>query len=108
MRFSAVLLMMIATIAVMIVCLITVVSRTNAREIGVKYALGFSTWAMYKKEILFVDLATLGGILTCTALKSSAGVLVGTALLVISNFVIFGIVRRKSAAVMLETVSKEQ
>jgi hypothetical protein len=108
MLFSAVLFMMIATIAVMIICLITIVNRTNAREIGVKYALGFSTWAMYKKEILFVDLATLGGILTCAALKSSAGVLVGTALLVISNFVIFGIVRRKSAAVMLETISKEQ
>ena len=106
--FSVVLIMMIVTIAIMLVCLINVVNRMNAREIGVEYVLGFSTWDMYKREILFVNLTIALGTAICGACRSNAGLIVGVALLVISNVVIFDTVRRKSASVVLETVSKEQ
>lgn len=106
--FSVVLIMMIVTIAIMLVCLINVVNRMNAREIGVKYVLGFSTWDMYKREILFVNLTIALGTAICGACRSNAGLIVGGVLLVISNVVIFDAVRRKSASVVLETVSKEQ
>ena len=106
--FSVVLIMMIVTIAIMLVCLINVVNRMNAREIGVKYVLGFSTWDMYKREILFVNLTIALGSTICGICRCNAGLIVGVALLVISNVVIFDTVRRKSASVVLETVSKEQ
>ena len=108
MLFSVVLIMMIVTIAIMLVCLINVVNRMNAREIGVKYVLGFSTWDMYKREILFVSLTISLGTAICGICRCNAGLIVGVALLVISNVVIFDTVRRKSASVVLETVSKEQ
>ncbi len=106
--FSIVMLMMVATIAVMIVCLINIVNQMSAREIGVKYVLGFGMWELYKREVLFVNVATLAGILVCVAFRSSAGMIVGAALLVVSNFVIFDVMRRKSAGVVLELVSEEQ
>ena len=105
--FSVVMLMMAATIAVMLVCLVNVVNRVREREIGVKYVLGFSAWDMYRKEILFVNLAIVVGIVVCGVARCTAGLVIGAALLAFSNLVMLGMVRRNSVGVVLETVSKE-
>lgn len=106
--FSIILLMLVATMAVLVACLIEVVNRMSAREIGVKYVLGFGIWDTYRTEMLFVNLTTVAGIAFCGVLRCNAGMLVGGALLAISNLVILGIVRRRSVGIVLETVSKEQ
>lgn len=106
--FSAVLLILMVTVAVLAACLIDVVNRMRAREIGVKYVLGFGAWDTYRAEILFVNLATMAGVVFCGILRCNAGMLVGAVLLAISNLVILGVVRRRSVGIVLETVSKEQ
>jgi len=106
--FSIILLMLVATMSVLVACLIEMVNRMSAREIGVKYVLGFGIGDTYRTEMLFVNLATVAGIAFCGLLRCNAGMLVGAALLAISNLVILGIVRRRSVGIVLETVSKEQ
>ena len=105
--FSVVLAVLAATVSVMVACLVDVVNRVSAREVSVKYVLGFGTWELYRREILFVTIAALLGVGASALFGSSAGVLVGVALLAISNLVIAVISRRRSVAVVLETVSKE-
>ncbi|WP_321971660.1 hypothetical protein [Paratractidigestivibacter sp.] len=105
--FGIVLAVLAATIVVMVMCLVEVVNRVSAREISVKYVLGFGTWGLYRREILFVTIVSLAGIVVCTIAKCNAGMIVGVALLVISNLAIAIASRRRSAAVVLETVSKE-
>lgn len=105
--FSAVLVVLVATVSVLVACLVNVVNRVSAQEISVKYVLGFGVWELYRREVLFVTVTALLGAGVSALFGSSAGVLVGFALLVLSNFVIGAASRRKSAAVVLETVSKE-
>ena len=105
--FSVVLVILVATISVVVACLIDVVNRVSAREISVKYVLGFGTWELYRQEILFVSITALLGVGVSALFRSTAGILVGLALLVISNLVIRAVSRRRSAAVVLETISKE-
>ena len=105
--FGIVLAVLASTIVAMVMCLVEVVNRVSAREISVKYVLGFGTWELYQREILFVTIVSLAGIVVCAAAKSNAGMIVGVALLVISNLAIAIASRRRSAAVVLETVSKE-
>ena len=101
------LVVLVATVSVLVACLVNVVNRVNAQEISVKYVLGFGVWELYRREVLFVTVTVLLGAGVSALFGSSAGVLVGFALLVLSNFVIGVASRRKSAAVVLETVSKE-
>lgn len=105
--FGIVLAVLASTIVAMVMCLVEVVNRVSAREISVKYVLGFGTWELYQREILFVTIVSLAGIVVCAVAKSNAGMIVGVALLVISNLAIAIASRRRSAAVVLETVSKE-
>lgn len=105
--FGIVLAVLASTIVAMVMCLVEVVNRVSAREISVKYVLGFGTWELYQGEILFVTIVSLAGIVVCAVAKSNAGMIVGVALLVISNLAIAIASRRRSAAVVLETVSKE-
>lgn len=107
MLFSVVLAVLLATAVIMIVCLVDVVNRVNAREMSVKYTLGFGTWELYRREVLFVTLTTLVGVCVSLFFRCNAGILIGSALLVISNLVIGIASRVMSAAVVLETVSKE-
>ena len=105
--FSAVLVIMLITIAVMVACLVDVVNRVNAREVCVKYILGFGAWEIYGREIVLVSAAALLGTGASAASGSKAGVIVGVSLLAISNLVIVLAARRRSPADVLETVSKE-
>lgn len=106
--FSIVLVLLVATVAVMVACIIDVVNRVSAREISVKYVLGFGTWELYRREILFVTISTMVGVTICALLRCKAGLLVGVALLLVSNLVIVLTSRQRTTAVVLETVSKEQ
>lgn len=106
--FSVVLVMLMVSIVIVVACLIDVANRVSAREIAVKYVLGFGVWELYRREILFISLSTLVCIGVSVFVGSHAGLLVGVALLAISNLIIVTVVRKKSAAVVLETVSKEQ
>lgn len=105
--FSVVLVILVVTAAVMVACLIDVVNRVSAREISVKYVLGFGTWELYRREILFVSVTALVGVAVSALLRSNAGMIVGLAILIMSNIVIAVASGRRSAAVVLETVSKE-
>ena len=105
--FSIVLMVLMTAVVVMVMCLIDVANRVNAKEISVKYILGCGLWGLYRREILFVPLTALIGICTSIVLRSRAGVLVGVALLFISLFAIGVVSRKKSTAVVLETISKE-
>lgn len=105
--FSVVLVVLVVTVSVMVACLVDVVNRVSAREISVKYVLGFGVWDLYRREVLFVTVTALLGVGVSALFGSSAGVLVGVALLAISNLVIAVVSRKGSAAVVLETVSKE-
>ncbi len=105
--FAFVLVILVATTAVMVVCLVEVVNRVGAREISVKYVLGFGIWGLYRREILFVIITSLAGIGVCAAAGCSAGIIVGAALLVVSTLAIGIAMRKRSAQVVLETVSKE-
>lgn len=106
--FSTVLALLVATVAVMVACIIDVVNRTSAREIAVKYVLGFGVWELYRREILLVTASTAAGVVVSAVLRSNAGMLVGCALLLISNLVIVLTARGRTTAVVLETVSREQ
>lgn len=105
--FSIVLMVLMTAVVVMVMCLIDVANRVNAKEISVKYILGCGLWGLYRREILFVSLTALIGICTSIVLRSRAGVLVGVALLFISLFAIGVVSRKRSTAVVLETISKE-
>ena len=105
--FSTVLAVLVVTVSVMVACLVDVVNRVSAREISVKYVLGFGVWDLYRREVLFVTVTALLGVGVSSLFGSAAGVLVGVALLAISNLVIAVVSRKGSAAVVLETVSKE-
>lgn len=105
--FSVVLVVLVGTVGIMVACLIDVANRVGAREVSVKYVLGFGVWGLYRREVLFVSITALASICASAALRCNAGMLVGGALLVISNLVIGVAARRRSAAVVLETVSKE-
>lgn len=106
--FAIVLALLAVTVAVMVACTVIAVNRVSAREISVKYVLGFGTWELYRREILFVGISTAAGIVVCALLRCNAGLLVGAALLLVSNLVIFLVSRQRTTAVVLETVSKEQ
>lgn len=105
--FSTVLVVLVVTVSVMVACLVDVVNRVSAREISVKYVLGFGVWDLYRREVLFVTVTALLGVGVSSLFGSAAGVLVGVVLLAISNLVIAVVSRKGSAAVVLETVSKE-
>lgn len=64
-------------------------------------------WDMHRRGLLFVSSTTLIGIAASIVLGSRAGILVGIALLFISTIAIGIVSRKKSAAVVLETISKE-
>lgn len=105
--FSAVLAVLVVTVCALVACLVGVVNRVSAREIAVKYVLGFGTWELYRREILFVTVTALLGVGVCALFASKVGVLVGVALLAISNLMIVAVSRGRSASVVLEAVSKE-
>ena len=52
--------------------------------------------------------STAAGVVVSAVLRSNAGMLVGCALLLISNLVIVLTARGRTTAVVLETVSREQ
>ena len=106
--FGIVLAMLVIIVAVMVLCIVEVVNRVSAREVSVKCVLGFGPWTIYRREFLFVNIATLTGVAVSALAQSTAGLLMGGALLVASNLLIVLAARRRSVAVVLETVSKEQ
>lgn len=105
--FSVVLAILVATVAIMVACLVDVVNQVSVKEISVKYVLGFGTWELYRREVLFVTITALLGIGVSAAVQSTAGLIVGLALLVISNLVIGATARKKSAGAVLDAVSRE-
>ncbi|MDD7368550.1 MAG: hypothetical protein SOW20_03710 [Berryella intestinalis] len=105
--FSVVLVILVATIAIMVACLIGAANRMSAREISVKYVLGFGAWGLYHREILLVTGTALMGAIASAFFGSSAGVLVGIALIAVSNLVIFVAARKRSATTVLQIVSRE-
>ena len=60
--FSVVLVVLVVTVSVMVACLVDVVNRVSAREISVKYVLGFGVWDLYRREVLFVTVTALLGV----------------------------------------------
>lgn len=105
--FSIVLMILMAIVVVMVSCLVNIANQVSAQEISVKYVLGCGLWNMHRRELLFVPITTLIGIAASIVLGSRAGVLVGVALLFISLFAIGVVSRKRSATVVLETISKE-
>lgn len=102
--FAAVAAVLAATMVVMAACLVSVVNRMRAREVAVRYVLGFGAWDTYRREVLLVGGATLVGIAVSAAAGSAVGVAVGAVLLVISNLALFGAARRLSASVVRQVV----
>ena len=107
MLFAIVLLVLVATITIMIACLIGVINRVNAKEISVKYILGFGAWNIYRQELLLVIITTLIDICASIIFGSRAGIFVGLFLLVVGNLVVAIESRKRTAAIVLETVSEE-
>lgn len=105
--FSVVLMILMIVVVIMVACLINIANQVSAQEISVKYVLGCGLWDMYSRELLFVSITTLIGIAASIVLGSRAGILVGIALLLISTIAIGIASRKRSAAVVLETISKE-
>lgn len=103
-----VLFLLMATASVVVACIVGIVNQVSAREISVKYVLGFGVWELYRREVLFVNASTMVGIVISAILRCNAGLLVGAALLCISNLAILIMSRTRTASVVLETVSREQ
>jgi hypothetical protein len=106
--FGMVLFLLMATASVVVACIVGIVNQVSAREISVKYVLGFGVWELYRREVLFVNASTMAGIVISAILRCNAGLLVGAALLCISNLAILIMSRTRTASVVLETVSREQ
>lgn len=104
--FAAVLVVLVVVATAMVVCLVNVANRVNAREIAVKHMLGFGVWGLYYREVLFVTMLALAGMGVSVVCGSNAGVLIGMALLVVSNVAIALVMRGRSAGVVLDTISK--
>ena len=75
---------------------------------AVRWVLGFGAWDTYRTEVLLVNVPVVLGICLSAAVGSNAGLIVGAAVLVVSNAALLIATRRGSASMVLETVSKEQ
>lgn len=105
--FSVVIAMLVVTIAILVACLVEVVNRTNAQEMAVRCMLGFGVWDSYKAQLLSVSLVMLAGMLLCLVVRCRLGVLLGAAVLVACDAMIWGVARRRSVGVVLEQLTKE-
>lgn len=106
--FAVALAMFVVTIAVMVACLVAAVNRMRAQDVAVRWVLGFGAWDTYRTEVLLVNVPVVLGICLSAAVGSNAGLIVGAAVLVVSNAALLTAARRGSASMVLETVSKEQ
>ena len=59
--FGMVLFLLMATASVVVACIVGIVNQVSAREISVKYVLGFGVWELYRREVLFVKCLDDGG-----------------------------------------------